>query len=66
MQILETKKAIVQIDIYLEQWLGYKIINSYRNVIDESTLYRLRVGPLHLDIEVTRKQKYQGLETKSR
>ena len=66
MQILGTKKTIVQIDIYLEQWLGYKIINIYRNIIDESTLYRLRVGPLHLDIEVTRKQKYQGLETKSR
>ena len=66
MQILGTKKTVVQIDIYLEQWIGYKIINIYKNIINESTLYRLRVGPLHLDIEVTRKQKYQGLETKSR
>ena len=66
MQILGTKKTVVQIDIYLEQWIGYKIINIYKNIINESTLYRLRVGPLHLDIEVTRKQEYQGLETKSR
>lgn len=66
MQLIKTTRFAVLADIYLQtlnfkQFVQFGIIRTTK-----STLYRLRVGPLHLDIEMTRKQVYQGLETKSR